>query len=103
MSSADQYKRKSQELQLFLGDLGDQLARVTGFVQRKSDMTGSKRVQILGLGSLEHGKTSLRGFCRVAQAPGGCILALVLHQRLYGCAVALLHQVSQTRMSFESQ
>ena len=102
MSSADKYKRKSQELQLFLGELGDQLERVTGFVQRKSELNGSKLVQILALGSLEHGKTSLRGFCHVAQALGITLSASGLHQRLDGSAVELLRQVSQAWMSFES-
>ena len=103
MSSADEYKRKSQELQLFLGELGNQLAQTTGFVQRKSTLTGSKLVQILTLGSLEHGKTSLRGFCRVAQALGVRLSESGLHQRLDGTAVELLRQVSQAWMSFESQ
>lgn len=102
MSSTEHYKRQSEELQLFLGELGDQLARVTGFVQRQSALTGSKLVQILALGSLEHGKTSLRGFCRVAQALGVRISASGFHQRLDGSAVELLRQVCQAWMSYES-
>lgn len=103
MSSSEQYKRQSEELQLFLGELGDQLGQVSGFVQRQSLLTGSKLIQILTLGSLENGKTSLRGFCRVGAALGVTISASGLHQRLEAGAVELLRQVSRAYLDQQSQ
>lgn len=103
MSSSHEYKRQRDEFQLFWGELGDQLERVTGFVQRRSELTGSKLVQILTLGSLEHGRTSLRGFCRVADGLGITLSEAGLHQRLNATAVELLRQVSQTYLSQKSQ
>jgi len=103
MSSLHQYKRQRDEFQLFWGELGDQLEKVTGFVERKSKLTGSKLVQILTLGSLERGTTSLRGFCRVADELGVCISEAGLHQRLDKTAVELLRQVSQIYLSQPSQ
>ena len=93
MSILDQYKREIEELQMFLSEIGNQLEHVSGFVQRKSELTGSGLVKILVLGSLAHGKMSLRGFCRVAQALGIVISESGLHQRLNGSAVELLRQV----------
>ena len=95
MSSSEKYKRQSEELQLFLGELGDHLGQTSGFVQRQSPLTGSKLVQMLTLGSLENGQTSLRGFCRVGAALGIKISEPGLHQRLGTGAVELLRQVSQ--------
>lgn len=103
MSSMQQYKRQRDEFQLFWGDLGDQLERVTGFVQRKSELTGSKLVQILTLGSLERGTTSLRGFCRVADKLGIRLSEAGLHQRLDKTAVELLRQVSQIYLTQAGQ
>lgn len=103
MSSREQYKRQSEELQLFLGELGDHLGQTSGFVQRQSRLTGSKLIQILTLGSLEKGKTSLRGFCRVAAALGVHISESGLHQRLEMGAVELLRQVSQAYLDQKSQ
>lgn len=103
MSSSEKYKRQSEELQLFLGELGDQLGQSSGFVQRQSQLTGSKLIQILTLGSLEQGKTSLRGFCRVAAALGIKISESGLHQRLTAGAVDLLRQVSQAYLEQKSQ
>ena len=102
MSSLHEYKRQCDEFQLFWGELGDRLERVTGFVQRKSMLTGSKLVQILTLGSLEQGRTSLRGFCRVADKLGISLSEAGLHQRLNQAAVELLRQVSQTYLRQKS-
>jgi len=103
MSSLKHYKRQSEELQLFLGEIGDHLGQTSGFVQRQSPLTGSKLVQILTLGSLENGKTSLRGFCRVGAALGIKISESGLHQRLDAGAVELLRQVSQAYLDQKSQ
>ena len=103
MSSSEKYKRQSQELQLFLGELGDHLGQSSGFVQRQSRLSGSKLIQILTLGSLENGTTSLRGFCRVAAALGIKISESGLHQRLETGAVELLRQVSQAYLAQKSQ
>ena len=103
MSSSEKYKRQSQELQLFLGELGDHLGQTSGFVQRQSHLTGSKLIQILTLGSLENGKTSLRGFCRVGAALGIKISESGLHQRLEAGAVELLRQVSRAYLEQKSQ
>ena len=103
ISSSEKYKRQSQELQLFLGELGDHLGQSSGFVQRQSRLSGSKLIQILTLGSLENGTTSLRGFCRVAAALGIKISESGLHQRLETGAVELLRQVSQAYLAQKSQ
>lgn len=103
MSFCHEYKRKSDQIQLFLGELGHQLERVTGFVQRTSQLTGSKLVQILVLSALEQNTSSLRGLCRVAEELGVVISEAGLHQRLNGSAVELLRQVSQIWMVQTSQ
>jgi hypothetical protein len=103
MSSSEKYKRQSEELRLFLGELGDHLGQTSGFVQRQSLLSGSKLVQILTLGSLENGTTSLRGFCRVGARLGIKISESGLHQRLEAGAVALLRQVSQAYLWQKSQ
>lgn len=103
MSSSEKYKRQSEELQLFLGELGDHLGQSSGFVQRQSQLTGSKLIQMLTLGALENGQTSLRGFCRVGAALGIQISESGLHQRLEAGAVELLRQVSQAYLEQKSQ
>ena len=102
MSMLDQYKREIEELQMFLSEIGNQLEHVSGFVQRKSELTGSGLVKILVLGSLAHGKMSLRGFCRVAQALGIVISESGLHQRLNENAVEILRQVTHLWLSQQS-
>lgn len=102
MSILDQYKREIEELQMFLSEIGNQLEQVSGFVQRKSELTGSGLVKIFVLGSLAHGKTSLRGFCRVAEALGIVISESGLHQRLNEKAVELLRQVTHLWLSHQS-
>lgn len=103
MSSVEEYKRKCDEFQVLLGELGDQLERVTGFVQRTSRLTGSRLVQILTLGALEQGNISLRGFCRVAAKLGIEISEPGLHQRLNATAVTLLRQMSQVWITHKSE
>lgn len=102
MSILDQYKREIEELQMFLSEIGNQLEQVSGFVQRKSELTGSGLVKILVLGSLAHGKMSLRGFCRVAEDLGIVISESGLHQRLNERAVELLRQVTHLWLSQQS-
>ena len=95
MSSQEQYKRERDQLQMFLSEIGDYLAKHSGFVQRKSELGGSDLVQMMTLGSLENGKNSLKGFSQVAADLGVKISASGIHQRLGNEAVDLLSQVCQ--------
>lgn len=95
MSIQKQYKRESQQLQIFLNEVGDMLAQHSGFVQRNSKLGGKELVQVMTLACLENGKASLNDFCQVAQELGLTISSSGLHQRLTSEAVELLSQVFQ--------
>lgn len=96
MSSSKQYKLEKEQLQMFLSEIGDYLAEHSGFVQRKSELSGSDLVQMMALGSLENGKNSLKGFSQVTAELGVKISASGIHQRLGSEAVDLLSQVCQS-------
>lgn len=98
MSIKDHYKQERDELQMFLGEMGDLLAQPSGFVQRASKFGGNELVQTLTLGCLENGMSSLESFCQVAKDIGIKITASGLHQRLNTEAVELLRQVCETWM-----
>ena len=95
MSIKDQYKRESEQLQMFLGEVGEMLSKHSGFVQRESKFGGNELVQVMTLGCLENGKASLNDLCQVAQDLGVSISSPGLHQRLTMEAVELLSQVFQ--------
>lgn len=103
MSSSNQYKQEIEQMQMFLDEIGDILARHTGFVQRASKLTGNKLIQILALGSLENGTSSLKDFCQVAQDLNLEISEAGLHQRLTAEAVSLLKQVCQLWLSHQAE
>ena len=53
MSILNQYKREIEELQMFLSEIGNQLEHVSGFVQRKSELSRqwvseNSRVRLVG-------------------------------------------------------
>lgn len=91
--SSKQYKQESEELQMFLGEIGDFLERTSGFVRRNSKLGGKELVQIMSLGALENGKASLDEFVQVGSDLGLEITCSGLHQRLNMEAVELLSQV----------
>ena len=93
--SNKEYKREKEQLQMFLGEVGEMLEEQSGFVQRRSKLDGKALVQIMTLGALENGGASLENFCQVAQDLGLEISASGLHQRLSMEAVELLMQVCQ--------
>ena len=99
MPIKEQYKRESEELKIFLSEVGNVLAKHKGFVQRKSKFDGNKLVQVMTLGCLENGKASLNDFCRVAENLGIRMSCSGLHPRLTSEAVELLSQVLQLWMS----
>ena len=96
--SSEQYKRESEALQIFLGEIGDLLEVENGFVCRKSKLGGKELVQIMSLGSLENGRASLGDFVQVASDLGLEISCSGFHQRLSMEAVDLLRQVCQLWM-----
>ena len=98
MSISKQYKRESDELQKFLGEIGELLERPSGFVQRKSKFGGKELVQVMSLGTLENGKASLDTLAQVASDLGIEISSSGIHQRLNMEAVELLSQVCKLWM-----
>jgi len=95
MSIKDQYKQESEQLQIFLNEVGEMLGEQSGFVQRQSKFGGNELVQVMTLGCLANGQASRNDFCEVAQDLGTTISNSGLHQRLTMEAVELLSQVFQ--------
>jgi hypothetical protein len=93
MSIKEEYKREQEQLQIFLNEVGEMLAKHSGFVQRKSKFGGNELVQVMSLGSLANGQASLNDFCQVSQDLGVSIGCSGLHQRLTMEAVELLSNV----------
>lgn len=98
MSISKEYKQERDELQKFLGEIGELLERPSGFVQRKSKLGGKELVQVMSLGMLENGKASLDTLAQVASDLGIDISSSGMHQRLNMAAVELLAQVCQLWM-----
>ena len=101
MSIKDQYKQECEQLQMFLGEVGELLERHSGFVQRESKFGGNELVQVMTLGCLEKGKASLTDLCGVAEELGVSISNTGLHYRLNPEAVELLSQVFQLWVQHE--
>jgi len=95
VSIQDQYKQERDQLQMFLGEIGDLLERPSGFVQRQSKFGGNELIQTITLGCLENGMATLESFSQVASELGIEISASGIHQRLNTEAVELLRQVCQ--------
>lgn len=95
MSVKQEYKQERDQLQMFLGEIGDMLEKESGFVQRQSKFGGNELVQTMTLGCLENGMATLESFCQVASDLGIAISPPGLHQRLDTEAVELLRQVCQ--------
>ncbi|MFZ4815345.1 MAG: hypothetical protein ACOYL5_12475 [Phototrophicaceae bacterium] len=58
MPSVEHYKREQAELEMFLAEIGDRLAREVEFVERESGFGGNTFIQTMVLGSLENGTNS---------------------------------------------
>ena len=71
-----------QALQKIFGETAVKVARETKFVQRESQMTGSKFLQIWVLGFLQHPKASLNILCQVAEDLGVAITKQGIQKRL---------------------
>jgi len=98
MSIQSKYKQEREQIQVLLNEMGEMLAKHTGFVQRQSKIGGNELIQILSLGCLENGSASLSTFCQVASDLGIEISEAGIHYRLNPEAVELLRQVCHLYM-----
>lgn len=98
MSVTYEYKTERDQIQMFLGEMGDMLAQSSGFVQRQSKFGGNELVQVMTLGCLENGMASLEAFCQVAADLDISISSPGLHYRLNTEAVELLREVCRIWM-----
>jgi Transposase DDE domain len=88
--SQQEFTRKGQVLQEFLGEVAEAISRSSGFVQRNSKLTGVLFVQTLLLGWLHNPTTSLAGLCYWAAQLGVQISPQGLGKRFTGEAVSYL-------------
>jgi len=105
MSIKTKYKAERTQIEMFLGEIGDLLARHSGFVKRQSKFGGTDLIQVMTLGCLTNGMSTLETFCQVASELGIEISSSGFHQRLTTEAVELLRAVCQRWMqqSIEQQ
>ena len=82
-----------QAMKTVLSAVGDQVGRQTGFVKRKSKLTGAKFVQTMVLGWLHKPEASLDELCQTAASIGVEITPQGLDQRFTREAAALLQAV----------
>ena len=80
-------------LQTVLTTTADALARTTGFVQRRSKLTGAAFVQALVFGWLANPQATLEALAQAAAAVGVAISPQGLDQRCTEAAAAFLEQV----------
>ena len=71
-----------EALQKIFGETAAEVARETKFVQRESQMTGSKFLQTWVMGFLQHPKASLNMLCQVARDLGVAITKQGIQKRL---------------------
>jgi hypothetical protein len=83
----------SQTLQTLFTSTADHLARRTGFVQRRSKLTGALFAQALVFGWLANAQASLENLAQAAAAVGVAISAQGLDQRLGEAAAAFLEDL----------
>lgn len=83
----------AQTLEQVLTDVADQAARASGFVQRRSKLTGAKFVQTMVLGGLQKPDASLSQLTQMAATLDVPITPQGLEQRLGRAAAACLQAV----------
>ena len=84
-----------QSLHTLLTDLANQLGRASGFVQRRSKLTGSLFAQAFVLGCLEEPAATLNNLVQVCHELGVEITEAGFQQRIDAQAVAFLGQLLQ--------
>lgn len=88
-----QYDKEASYVQTVLETLVEPLAHTTGFVVRRSKVTGVRFVQMLVLACLERAEVSLNDMAAVGQGLGVEVSGSGLNQRIDEEAVVLLRQV----------
>jgi hypothetical protein len=83
----------AQHIETILGPAADRLAQDTGWVRRRSKLTGALFVRTLVLGWLKDPQASLGGLCRTAASLGVTISPQGLDQRFTPSAAAALKAV----------
>lgn len=86
-------------MQTVLGPIADAAARRTGFVQRRSKLTGARFVQTLVFGWLANPQASLENLCQMAATLGVSIRPQSLAARCSEPAARCLEQVLTAAMS----
>jgi hypothetical protein len=81
---------KAQKLQQFLEQQATKVAQLSGFVQRKSKMTGAYFAQVLILGWMYKPTATLNELAQTSEDLGVTISASGIHQRINKQAVAFL-------------
>lgn len=94
----------SQGLQKVFGEMADEVARETKFVQRESRMTGSKFLRIWVLGFLQHPKASLNMLSQVAADLGVEITKQGIQKRLKPATVKFMEEMfRQSKVALQNQ
>ena len=88
-----------QAMKSVLGEVGDRVARETGFTKRESKLTGAKFAQATVLGWLNKPEATLDELSQAAASLGVAISAQGLDQRFTPEAAALLKQVLDAALS----
>lgn len=88
--STDEFRRKSEMVQEVLGQEAEALSRASGFVERRSKMTGTGFAITLMLGWLDNPKATLNELIQGSYELGIDISESGLHQRLNDRAVVFL-------------
>ena len=91
--SKQEFSRKSKLLQEFLGEIADEEAKASGFVERESKMSGQSFAQTVILGWMENPEGSLNDLVRCSAELGVDISESGLHQRIDGRAVEFLKRL----------
>jgi len=94
-----EYTASGRHLHFALTELADELGRTTGFVQRRSKLTGSRFAQAFVLGCLEEPTATLNSLVQVCQDLGVDISEAGFQQRIDAEAVAFLRQLLDAWLS----
>lgn len=86
-------------LQSSLTAIADELARASGFCQRRSKLTATVFVQTLVLGWWQHPSATLRQLCQMAALRGAAISPQGLDQRFTEAGAALLRACLETTLA----
>ena len=93
-----------QALQKIFGETAAEVARETKFVQRESQMTGSKFLQTWVMGFLQHPKASLNMLCQVAQDLGVAITKQGIQKRLTPATIQFLERMFEcAKTTFQNE